>query len=308
MPYRRNLRPVAAVDITKGQNSGLELFSGGCSSMKNCLLVSLFFAGMAVATDNAAVPFHDPNLESMVRKFLPDVKAGEPLTRAQLESAVLVSGQGAPVTDLRGLEQCKNLRFLYLKDTQIADLSPLAKLDHLEALTIEGSKVRDLMPLAGLTKLNYLDLARNQISDLSPLANLKQLKHLYLSDNRIADLGPLQNLPALQYLHLDGNQISELQPLAKTKDLIVLDLRRNHISDLTPLGNLTEWRDLYLDQNQITDVGPLVAVTDRDGHESKDIVPIRTVSLAGNPLSASSLSREIPELRTHLFDLVVGKP
>jgi internalin A len=144
--------------------------------MKRYFPILLLVSGMAAA-ESPASPFRDSNLEAIVRKFLPDAKAGEPLSTARLESAVLVSGQGMPVSDLTGLEQCKNLRFLYLQNSPVTDLSPLAKLSQLEAITIQGGKIHDLTPLGGLPKLEYLDLSHNEIADLKPLMNLKSLKH-----------------------------------------------------------------------------------------------------------------------------------
>ncbi|HUA83820.1 MAG TPA: leucine-rich repeat domain-containing protein [Bryobacteraceae bacterium] len=275
--------------------------------MKRYVISSLFFIGMAAAVTNSADPFHDPNLEKIVRNNAIHPAPNTPLTQAQMDAVGIVSAQDAHVADLTGLERCANLETIYLKNTQVTDLTPIAKLDHLNALTIEGGKIRDLTPLAGLTNLEYLDLARNEISDLAPLAELKNLKELDLSDNKIADLRPLQNLAALRDLRLAGNQITDLDPLGKMQDLAVLDLRKNRVRDISVLGKLTAWRDFYLDQNQIANIAPLLAVPEKDAQLPKGYAPPRTLSLTGNPLSAAAVSRDLPELRKDLFDLTVDR-
>jgi Leucine-rich repeat (LRR) protein len=279
--------------------------------MKPCIsLLLLAMSGVtAIVADNSSdsstVPFKDANLEATIRKYLPDSKTGEPLTEARLQSLMIVTGS-TPVSDLSGLEKCKKLTFVYLTGP-VADLSPLKNLANLQTLTVKGGKVRDLTPLAGLTKLEYLDLSNNEISDVAPLANLKTLTTLTLSNNRIADLTALQGLTALQNLHVDGNQIANLKPLGSLKALVTLDASKNKVSDVSPLNGLTAWRYLHLDQNQISDLASVIAMTQATVKKAEAFGTARTISIAGNPLSASAKSQQVPELRKLLFDLVLDQ-
>ena len=259
----------------------------------------------AFGADSPGTPFKDSNLESTIRKFLPDSKAGEPLTDARLEQLAIVSST-MPINDISGLEKCKKLKFLFITGS-ISDLAPLAQLTGLETVTIKGGKIRDLKPLAGLTDLEYLDLSNNEIADLAPLANLTKLKTLQLSNNQIKDVSPLASLLALEILHLDGNQISDVKPLAAMKALATVDLRKNQLADIAPLAALPAWRYLYLDQNKITDLAPLVTAARQAGKTPQVFGAARIVSLTGNPLSATAKSQQVPEVRKLLFDVLADK-
>ncbi|MDC3224390.1 hypothetical protein OAU26_05590 [Mariniblastus sp.] len=59
----------------------------------------------------------------------------------------------------------KNLQRLYLKETEVSDLSPLAGLKNLKWLWLNETKVSDLSPLAGLKNLEALHLNRTEVSE-----------------------------------------------------------------------------------------------------------------------------------------------
>ncbi|HTA41665.1 MAG TPA: leucine-rich repeat domain-containing protein [Bryobacteraceae bacterium] len=249
----------------------------------------------------------DPNLAAAIVKYAPNVKKGEPLTSAILESVIYLNvTKDAPVTTLAGLEKAKNLTTIFIDGSPITDLKPLQNLSKLEALTIRSGKIQDLSPLAGLVNLTYLDLAGNQISDLKPIAGLKKLEMLFLANNKIADIGSLAGLDALQTLHLDGNQIADVQALASLKKLSILSAKNNHIGDVSPLTALTDLRYVYLDGNQVSDLAPLVAMATKDDQGPKKFAPYWTISLNGDPLSADAKANELPQLRKHALDVMTG--
>jgi len=263
------------------------------------LFLALTLFVTAAGAYSQQVSFKDPALDKIVHKYIPDQTPDSPLTADRVGSVILVSGEtGQTVHDLSGLEACKKLTYLYLPDAQITDLSPLAKLTSLESVTIRGAKLHDLSPLAGLTNLQYLDLANDDISDIRPLAGLKKLTHLNLSGNHVMDLSPLSGLPMLQELIVANNQISDLTPLAGFKN--------NKVADLSPLKSLKDWRYLYLDQNQIKDLAPLVSsITPASGPEA-EVVPFRTLTISGNPLTAEARSKELPELEKRVLNVIAN--
>src|SRR5262249_28292244 len=119
------------------------------------------------------VAFADKNLQSAIRSVLQHT-SGE-LTEAAVANVYFLEAAGAHISNLKGLEKCKNLALLKLTKNEISDLTPLKELTNLQSLDLAGNKVSDLTPLAGLTKLQYLELSHNQISNLGPLGGLKSL-------------------------------------------------------------------------------------------------------------------------------------
>ncbi|EKZ4336175.1 leucine-rich repeat domain-containing protein, partial [Listeria monocytogenes] len=181
------------------------------------------------------------------------------------------------------LSNLTNLTYLYLKNNQISDISPLANLTNLRTLDLENNQISDISPLANLTNLRTLGLENNQISDISPLSNLTNLVYLYLENNQISDISPLSNLTNLVYLYLENNQISDISPLANLTNLTDLYLKNNQISDISPLSNLTNLVYLYLENNQISDISPLSNLTN-----------LRWVGLADQKISASKVKWNDP--------------
>ena len=89
------------------------------------------------------------------------------------------------------------MKWLYLDDNRISDLSPLSTLTNLERLDLSD---------------NPNSLSHYGISDVSPLASLTNLKWLYLSSNDIEYVWPLIDNTGLgegDLVDLRGNPLSD---------------------------------------------------------------------------------------------------
>ncbi|HNR30346.1 MAG TPA: leucine-rich repeat domain-containing protein [Candidatus Hydrogenedentes bacterium] len=109
----------------------------------------------------------DAALESAVRAAL-----GKPfgcLSRNDLLRVTEIQAANLNIHTLDGIENCKNLRILNLKNNLIQSITPLTT----------------------LINLTFLDLGFNEVSHLEPLAGLFFLDQLYLDGNEILDLKPL---------------------------------------------------------------------------------------------------------------------
>ena len=243
----------------------------------------------------AAPIFADKNLEAAVRAVLQHEK-GE-LNDSNLINVYVLEAPGKSIANLTGLEKCKNLALLRLTNNQVVDLVPLKGLQNLQSLDLAGNKISDLTPLSDLTKLQYLELSKNQVTSVAPLGGLTHLSALYLSENKISNLDPLGNLSRLSSLSMAKNQVRELGPLAKINRLNTLDLNDNAISDLAPLTKQTELRLLLLERNKITDLAPLVNMSKADAEGDKRFAPFLRLYLAGNPLSETAKSQQLPALK-----------
>ena len=150
------------------------------------------------------VEIPDPNLMQMIRKEL-SIPNGIPLTQLQMQRLTGLNVPENQVSNLRGLEQAKNLMHLSCQGNSISDLSPLSNLTQLKGLYLGGNQISDITPLVGLIHLEFLHLWRNQIVDISPLAGLINLKDLLLEGNQIKDFTPLLGLTKLENLNVDDN-------------------------------------------------------------------------------------------------------
>jgi len=168
----------------------------------------------------------DPNLEAVIRDTLNRPEG--PIYTSDLESLTELLAGGRGISDLTGLEYCKNLTELDLWDNEISDISPLSNLLRLQRLNLRDNRIADISALSGLTDLRVLYLDNNEISDISALSGLTKLgavEHekwteeregirirLGLSNNRIEDISPLvqnEGLSESDGIDLRGNPLSE---------------------------------------------------------------------------------------------------
>ena len=171
----------------------------------------------------------------------------EILTKRHLENITIldayylrqIGSHYLDITDLRGLEHCKNLEVLSLKGNHslsnwihlskdpysyVGQLTKLKRLDLSEQFDgfAEADSPSDLTPeeqgayepalkfLENLTELTHLDLSVNLIGNISPIVKLTKLEALDLRDNSISFL-PLdfKNLTNLEVLYLSENLLED---------------------------------------------------------------------------------------------------
>jgi len=171
---------------------------------------------------------------------------------------------------------------LYLKYTQITDLTELWPLTNLTYLNLEYNQITDITPLSGLTNLTELHLYSNQITDITGLSELTNLTYLNLGDNQITDISGLSALTNLTALGLDNNQITDISGLSALTNLTHLNLGNNQITDISGLSALTNLTALGLENNQITDISGLSALTN-----------LTHLNLENNQITDLNLSSEL---------------
>ena len=139
-----------------------------------------------------------------------------------------VAGEYCDVfTDLNGLEQVYNLRYLELGNHNFSSIAPIGSLKYLSILELYNCAVTDITPLGKLKNLQSLDLTDNRISDISPLADCDALVSLDLSNNGFTGgLRDLAGLDSLNYINLIGNNnlaYADIRYLAAEKSELNID-------------------------------------------------------------------------------------
>lgn len=255
-----------------------------------CLLVT------PVQAQNNEKIIPDDALRGVVEKIVKKKTGKTEFTDAALGDIYFLRAADAGIADLTGLEKLTNLASVKLGGNKIKDLSPLKDLTDIQLLDLRDNNITDISPLSKLTKLQYLQLQNNHINDLKPIAGLTAMASLYLGHNEIADLSPVSKLTGLSSLYAGFNKIKDITPVATLKSLDTLDLQSNEIADLAPLTKLTELRLTLLQNNKIKDLAPLVKMALADSKGKKQFAPYWELYLAGNPLSETAKTKQIPAL------------
>lgn len=124
-----------------------------------------------------------------------------------------------PITDLTGLEECKNLMCLKVPSVESSAFPTLAKLDSVVELEYGSDGIR----------------ADSNVSDLSALAQMKSLKMLWITGSEV-DLTQLAGAD-LRVLRLDVTRIGSLEPLKQMENLSFLQLYQGpEIDSFAPLA------------------------------------------------------------------------
>lgn len=124
-----------------------------------------------------------------------------------------------PITDLTGLEECKNLMCLKVPSVESSAFPTLAKLDSVVELKYGSDGIR----------------ADSNVSDLSALAQMKSLKMLWITGSEV-DLTQLAGAD-LRVLRLDVTRIGSLEPLKQMENLSFLQLCQGpEIDSFAPLA------------------------------------------------------------------------
>jgi len=250
------------------------------------VLFGIIFSSSCTTKDQT-VSFTDPLLKAAMREAVK--KPEGPIYVSDLKGLgyLWVIDQG--ISDLTGLEHCRNLYEVSMQSNQIIDISPLASCEQLLELRLQNNKIKDISPLASLKNLTTLLLGDNQIKDISALSSLTNLDSLGLGNNQITDISPLKFLNKLDILNLKNNQISDITPLETFPRLFFLHLDNNEIEDISPLANINSPKKMTLNNNRIRDIKPLA--------DNADINLGVEIDLEGNPLSDTSINTYIPQLR-----------
>lgn len=124
------------------------------------------------------------------------------------------------ITDLTGLEECKNLMLLSVPSVESSAFPTFAKLDSVVELEYGSDGIR----------------ADSNVSNLSALAQMKSLKMLWITGSEI-DLTQLVGAD-LRVLRLDVTRIGSLEPLRQMENLSFLQLHNApEIDSFAPLAN-----------------------------------------------------------------------
>ena len=142
-----------------------------------------------------------------------------------------VIGIEGSIEDLQRISCLTELRWLNLRNSQLANIEELAHFRRLERLTLCNTQVSDISPLRDSVRLESLHLTGSPVEDLSALTHASELQELGLNGTDVIQLDSLPQLPKLRILHVDRVQLTELEPFHNMASLTQLRIHDNTISD-----------------------------------------------------------------------------
>jgi len=79
---------------------------------------------------------------------------------------------GYNILNIQLLENCINLKYLYLNSNKIDDILSIAKLEKIETLNIKNNNIENITFIENLTSLRHIDFYNNNINNIIPFLNL----------------------------------------------------------------------------------------------------------------------------------------
>lgn len=89
------------------------------------------------------------------------------------------------ITDLYGIEYCRQVVFLNLSGNGIVDISDLKGLSLIEELYLSDNEIGYIDAVSNLIKLRVIDISNNAVDDLSPLFELPDLEYVNVVGNPV---------------------------------------------------------------------------------------------------------------------------
>ncbi len=159
---------------------------------------------------NRLVLLHDANVTDLANlkalNFLTafsavDLPFGNTLFLRNLKNLKEISIVGARLQSLTGIETLHKLRYAYISENQLTDISALNGLPHLKVLELEGNAIENIDAIESLKKLSYLDIRGNQITNLQAIINNNEIKddfELYVQNNMLTSSTAYQQIALMR--------------------------------------------------------------------------------------------------------------
>ena len=154
---------------------------------------------------------------------------------------------GLNLNNLKGIENCPQLNYMYFKSSVIEDYSSLAKLSKLRYLYLNDIDDNELVKLCGgiknanFSNLEYFAIVGNSgsISSISVMDVL----YAYKAEKTITSVEPLSWLTettkkSVKYLSLNNNNIVSLESIKDFTNLILLRCEYNQLTNLSGIENM----------------------------------------------------------------------
>ena len=191
-----------------------------------------------------------------------------------------------------GEETKKAIRYLYLNNNKITDLSFIAECSNVELLRLEGNQETTLNYLGDMSELIYLTAANMKLNDINVFASnsFSRLDYLNLRDNKeLEDCSPLKNITTLSYLYLSGCSNLDVVKVEEIADFYNAIANKNIDSKYTDYLQGSTKR--VYDNKNLTDTSEQILALKNMSAENK--LKVKQISLVNNSQLTDSCLNEI---------------
>lgn len=208
---------------------------------------------------NEVVSIPDSELNNVVRALL-GIESGNDLTTLYMTGLDTVNVSGIlSISDLSGLENAPNIRYLRFGETSVTDLSPIADLENVEYLRFNNTDITDISPISGYTSLTYFNANTVPgITDISPLAGNENLQVAILRNVPFGNEGmtTIRELTSLYRINMRNTGVTDITVLGEL-------MAEGALLDSTPGAEDNGGADLDLRQLNIEDWSPIEPYLDQ---------------------------------------------
>lgn len=168
------------------------------------------------------------------------------------------SAENNGIDDISVLENCINLKAVYLDGNDITSLESLKNCTELYELSVNGNALTDLNGLETCINLQYLYAGNNVLTSLDGMENMTVLERVYLNNNELSDLSMLsKSAKSLSRVYVNNNQVKELTALENCINLEYLAADNNQLTTLASLESCVLLKQLTVQYNQLTSLDGL---------------------------------------------------
>lgn len=225
------------------------------------------------------------------------------LDTLNIDAGTDLTGAISEISDLTGLGEATNLKYLHMGNTGVADLSPISGLRNIEYFRINNTPVTDLSPLSGYTSITYFNAnSTTGITDISPLAGNTGLQTAILRAVPFGNEGmaTIGNFTSLYRLNMRDTQVTDISVLG---DLMAAGALQNS----TPGADAEGGAILDLRGLAITNWLPIIPFIDnvasQDGIPANDPISVPDERLAKQIKLALGVAESTTLTRLHLLSL-----
>ena len=207
------------------------------------------------------------------------------------------SGGTSSITNISGFsklgeETKKAIRYIYLNNNKVSDLSFIAECSNVEVLRLEGNQETTLNYIRNMSKLIYLTAANMKLNDINIFTSnsFSRLDYLNLKDNtELEDCSSLNNLNSLTKLFLAGCSNLDVVKVEEIADFYNSMSRKNIDSKYTDYLQGSTKR--VYDNKNLTDTSEQILALKNMSVENK--LKIKQISFINNSQLTDNCLNEI---------------